>query len=65
MLKGVARAAWAFRKPCAVAVVCGAVCNLGDELFSSIANGMSATAITLSALTLPMRRLFRGGDRNA
>jgi hypothetical protein len=67
ILGAVARKAWDFRKPCAVAVgvgvVCGAICYLGGQLFSSVANGASGAAITLSALTLPLKRLFRGVDR--
>jgi hypothetical protein len=65
--KAVARAAWASRKPCAVAVgvgvACGAACYLGGLLFSSMAGGAGGAAITLSALTLPLKRLFWGGDR--
>ena len=67
LLRMFARKAWAFRKPCAVAVgvgvACGAVCYLGGQLFSSIANGASGAAITLSAMTLPLKRLFLGGSR--
>ena len=67
ILGTIARKAWDFRKPCAVAVgvgvVCGAICYLGGQLFSSVANGASGAAITLSALTLPLKRLFRGVDR--
>ena len=66
ILKAVAKVAWAFRKPCAVAVgvgvICATTCYLGGQLFASIANGMSATAVTLSALTLPLKRLFWGGN---
>ena len=64
MLGAVARKVWDFRKPCAIAVgvgvVCGAVCYLGGQLFSSVANGLSGAAFTLSALTLPVKRLFWG-----
>ena len=67
LLRVVARKVWDFRKPCAVAVgvgvVCATVCYLGGQLFSSIANGASGAAITLSALTLPLKRLFLGGSR--
>ena len=67
ILGAVARAAWAFRKPCAIAVgvgvVCGAACFLGGLVFSSMANGAGGAAITLSALTLPLKRLFWGGNR--
>ena len=67
VLRAVAEKVWAFRKPCAVAVgvgvACGATCYLGGQLFSSIANGASGAAITLSALTLPLKRLFLGGSR--
>jgi flagellar biosynthesis/type III secretory pathway protein FliH len=62
ILRAVARKVWAYRKPCAVAVgvgvIFGATCYLGGQVFSSIANGLSGAAITLSALTLPIRRLF-------
>ncbi len=67
VLRAVAQKVWDFRKPCAVAVgvgvAFGAVCFLGGQLFSSIANGASGAAITLSALTLPLKRLFLGGSR--
>ena len=67
LVRVVARKVWEFRKPCAVAVgvgvAFGAVCYFGGQLFSSIANGLSGTAITLSALTLPVKRLFGGGSR--
>ncbi len=67
ILVAVAKTVWAFRKPCAVAVgvgvVCGAICYLGGQLFASLASGASGAAITLSALTLPLKRLFRGGNR--
>ena len=67
LLRAVARKAWDFRKPCAVAVgvgvAFGAVCYLGGQVFSSIANGAGGAAITLSALTLPVKRLFLGGNR--
>jgi hypothetical protein len=67
VLRAVARKVWDFRKPCAVAVgvgvACGAVCYLGGQVFSSIANGASGAAITLSALPLPLKRLFLGGSR--
>jgi hypothetical protein len=67
VLRAVARKVWAYRKPCAVAVgvgvVCGAVCYLGGQLFSSIANGLSGAALTISAMTLPLKRLFWGGNR--
>ena len=46
-----------------VGVAFGAACYLGGQLFSSVANGLSGTAITLSALTLPVKRLFAGGSR--
>lgn len=66
ILSAVARVAWAYRKPCAVAVgvgvVCGAACYLGGQLFSSVANGLGGAAVTLSALTLPLRRLFGAGN---
>lgn len=66
VLGAVARLAWAARKPCAVAVgvgvVCGAACYLGGQLFSSVANGLGGAAVTLSALTLPLRRLFGAGN---
>ena len=67
LLRAVAKKVWDFRKPCAVAVgvgvACGSVCYLGGQVFSSIANGASGAAITLSALTLPLKRLFLGGSR--
>jgi hypothetical protein len=67
LLRAIARKVWDFRKPCVVAlavgVSCGAVCYLGGQAFSSIANGASGEAITLSALTLPLKRLFLGGSR--
>ena len=67
LLRAVAKKVWDFRKPCAVAVgvgvACGSVCYLGGQVFSSIANGASGAAITLSALTLPLKRLFWGGNR--
>jgi hypothetical protein len=67
ILKTVAKAAWAFRKPCAIAVgvgvACATVCYLGGQVFSSIANGASSAALTLSAMTLPLKRLFWGGSR--
>jgi flagellar biosynthesis/type III secretory pathway protein FliH len=67
VLGAIARKAWDFRKPCAVAVgvgvLCGAACYLGGQLFSSVANGLSGAAVTLSALTLPLKRLFWGGNR--
>ena len=67
LLRVVARKVWDFRKPCAVAVgvgvAFGAACYLGGQMFSSVANGLSGTAITLSALTLPVKRLFAGGSR--
>ena len=67
ILGAVARAAWAFRKPCAIAVgvgvACGAACYLGGLVFSSMASGAGGAAITLSALTLPLKRLFWGGNR--
>jgi hypothetical protein len=60
ILRAVARKVWQYRKPCAIAVgvgvVFGASCYLGGRLFSSIANGLSSAAITLSAMTLPIRR---------
>ena len=62
ILGAVAQGAWAFRKPCAVAVgvgvFCGAACYLGGPLLSSVANGLGGAAVALSALTLPLRRLF-------
>ena len=65
--KAVAKAAWAMRKPCVVAVgvgvLFGAACYLGGQLFSGVANGLSGAAITLSALTLPLKRLIWGGNR--
>ena len=67
VIRAVAQKVWDFRKPCAVAVgvgvAFGAACYLGGQLFSSVANGLSGTAITLSALTLPVKRLFAGGSR--
>ncbi len=67
LLRAVAQKVWDFRKPCAVAVgvgvACGAVCYLAGQVFSSIANGAGGAAITLSALTLPLKRLFWGGNR--
>ena len=67
LIKAIAKAAWALRKPCAIAVgvgvACGAICYMGGQIFSSIANGASGAAITLSALTLPLKRLFLGGSR--
>ena len=67
LLRAVARKVWEFRKPCAVAVgvgvLCAATCYLGGQLFSSVVNGMSGAAVTLSALTLPLKRLFLGGSR--
>jgi hypothetical protein len=64
LLRVVAKKVWDFRKPCAVAVgvgvAFGAVCYFGGQVFSSIANGLSGIAITLSALTLPLKRLFWG-----
>jgi hypothetical protein len=64
ILRGIARKVWQYRKPCAVAVGVGVVfaatCYLGGQLFSSIANGLSSAAITLSALTLPIRRWIWG-----
>ena len=67
LIKAIAKAAWALRKPCAIAVgvgvVCATVCYMGGQIFSSIANGASGAAITLSALTLPLKRLFWGGSR--
>jgi hypothetical protein len=67
ILGAIARKAWAFRKPCAIAVgvgvAFGAACYMGGQIFSSVANGMSATAVTLSAMTLPLKRLFWGGSR--
>ncbi|MFO0929403.1 MAG: hypothetical protein U0736_20640 [Gemmataceae bacterium] len=66
ILGAVARLAWAARKPCAVAVgvgvVCGAACYLGGQLFSSVANGLGGAAVTFSALTLPLKRLFGAGN---
>lgn len=67
VIRAVAQKVWDFRKPCAVAVgvgvAFGAACYLGGQLFSSIANGAGGAAITLSALTLPVKRLFSGGSR--
>ena len=67
VLRAVALKVWDFRKQCAVAVgvgvAFGAACYLGGQLFSSIANGAGGAAITLSAMTLPLKRLFLGGSR--
>jgi hypothetical protein len=67
ILRAVVKTAWAFRRPCAVAVgvgvACGAICYMGGQLFSSVANGLSGAAVTLSAMTLPLKRLFWGVDR--
>lgn len=64
VLGAVARMAWAFRKPCAIAVgvglACGAACYLGGPLLSVAANGLSGAALALSTLTLPLKRLYRG-----
>jgi hypothetical protein len=65
LLRVAARKVWAFRKPCAVAVsvgvVCATVCYFGGQLFSSVANGLSGAALAVSAMTLPVKRLFFGG----
>ena len=65
ILAALARKAWDFRKPCAIAlgvgVLCGAACYLGGPLLSSVANGIGGATVVLSALTLPLRRLFTGG----
>ena len=62
-LGAVARMAWASRKPCAIAagvgLAFGAACYLGGPLLSVAANGLSGTALALSTLTLPLKRLFR------
>ena len=65
VLGALARKAWAFRMPCAIAlgagVVCGAACYLGGPLMSAAANGLGGATVALSALTLPLKRLFTGG----
>ena len=66
ILSAIGKKVWAFRKPCAVAVgvgvLFGAACYLGGRTFASIANGLSGAAMTLTAMTLPVKRLFFGGN---
>jgi hypothetical protein len=61
-LSAVGKAAWALRRPCAVAVgvgvLCGAACYCGGRVFSSVANGVGSAALTLSAMMLPLKRLL-------
>jgi flagellar biosynthesis/type III secretory pathway protein FliH len=65
-LSALGKAAWALRRPCAVAVgvgvLCGAACYCGGRVFSSVANGMGGAALTLSAMVLPLRRLLPFGN---
>jgi hypothetical protein len=65
-LSAIGRAAWALRRPCAVAVgvglLCGAACYCGGRAFASVANGMGSAALTLSAMMLPIRRLLPFGS---
>ena len=64
LIKTLPKRAWASRKPFTIAVgvgvACATACYFGGQLFSSIANGLSGATITLSAMTLPVRRLFYG-----
>jgi hypothetical protein len=68
-LGALGRAAWALRRPCAVAVgvgvLCGAACYCGGRVFSSVANGVGSATLTLSAMMLPLRRLLPFGSGTA
>jgi hypothetical protein len=61
-LRGIGKAVWALRRPCAVAlgvgILCGAACYCGGRAFSSVANGVGTAAVTLSAMMLPLKRLL-------
>ena len=61
-LRGIGKAVWALRRPCAVAlgvgILCGAACYCGGRAFSSVANGVGTAAVTLSAMMLPLKHLL-------
>ena len=67
-LSALGKAAWALRRPCAVAVgvgvgvLCGAACYCGGRAFASVANGIGSAAVTLSATVLPLKRLLPFGS---